>query len=860
MRRAWSQGSDFRCSGAQGHLTLLCCWLALVLALAMALARQVAIAAETDLLTPFERSWLDAHPHLRLAGLPDWPPFESAQDGTHQGMVTDTLDILQKRLGITLVRVSAGSWSATLEGLAMREVDVIGAVSITPRRQNEFSFSRAYLSYPIVMAVRDDMRFIGALDELENERVAVVRESAGQDFLRIGHPHLNLVFLDSLDDGLFGLSNGEIDVLISNIPSITYAVNRLGITNIKLTGITPYTDQIAVAVRRDWPVLAGILNKGLATLSDEERDGIYRKWVSLRYEERIDYDVVWRVTAIALVVVTIFLYWNRKLSREVAVRVRSEQALRQSEERLRAATRRAEHLAREAEAANKAKSEFLANMSHEIRTPMNAVIGYTELLEGLIENSRQKSYLEAIRKGGRALLTIINDILDLSKIEAGKLRIEYAPVNPHRLLQDIVQMFAARIAQQNLELRTQISPQMPESLILDEVRLRQVVFNLMGNAIKFTHQGYIQISAYTAPMVNDPGYVELVIVVEDSGIGIQADQQSRIFNAFEQHEGQSNRQYGGTGLGLAISKKLVEVMNGEIGLQSEVGKGTRFEVRLHHVAVLSLPVEDRAQTLARRPSFAPCQLLVADDVEMNRALVRDHFSGSMVSILEAETGEQALQMARQYQPAAILMDLRMPVMDGYEATRLLKELRDTRDIPVIALTGSALGDEQRRFASQGFHRALRKPVDWSELFAILAQILPLQDQACASPGTSRMTAPASGRDTSDASGATATAAVERGSQEDTVARAELRHRREAMLANHAAPWLREWEDLKDSGDLHHIRDFAARIDREAAAGGCAVLGDYARRIVECIEGFDLTGLHEHLQQFPAVLASQKRED
>jgi two-component system sensor histidine kinase EvgS len=808
-----------------------------------AFAAKAATDAATDILTPFERSWLEAHPDLRLAGIPDWPPFESRVDGAYQGMVTDTLNILEKRLGITLQRVSAGNWTNTLDALSTRNVDIIGAVSITPRRQNDFSFSRAYLSYPIVMAVRDDMRFIGALDELNNERVAVVREFASHDFLLIGHPGLNLVFLDSIDDGLFGLSNGEIDVLISNIPTITYSVNRLGITNIKLTGITPYTDQIAVAVRRDWPVLAGILNKGLTTLTDDERDAIYRKWVSLRYEERLDYEVVWRVSAIAVLVIAIFMYWNRKLSKEVSVRVRSEQALRQSEERLRSATRRAEHLAREAEAANRAKSEFLANMSHEIRTPMNAVIGYTELLEGMVTSPKQKSYLDAIKKGGRALLTIINDILDLSKIESGKLRIEYAPVNPHRLLQDIIQMFSARIAQQHLELRTHIAADMPEALILDEVRLRQVVFNLMGNAIKFTPQGYIQISAYTAPMVNDPGYVELVIVVEDSGIGIEASQQSRIFNAFEQHEGQSNRQYGGTGLGLAISKKLVEVMNGEIGLQSEVGQGTRFEVRLHNVAVVSLPVENHAESLAKRPLFADCKVLVVDDVEMNRALVRDHFSGSKVSILEAENGEQAIYMTRQHRPSAILMDLRMPVMDGYEATRLLMDLEDTRQIPVIALTGSTLADDQSRLERQGFYRALRKPVNWSELFKVLTEVLPLQN-AVQQPAVTETSPPkATTINARDARTTTPTTLQRHG----------------ALLEQLATSGLQEWEELRDSGDLQRIREFAERLYSAAGAEGFAALQDYANRLINSIESFDLAGLHEQLQHYPSRLQQWQRE-
>ena len=272
-------------------------------------------------------------------------------------------------------------------------------------------------------------------------------------------------------------------------------VNRLGVSNIKLTGITPYTYDIALGVRNEWPILTRILDKGLKTITQNERENIYKKWITFSYEEAIDYTLVWRITTVAIVVIIIFLYWNRKLSHEVAERIRSEEALRKSEERLRAAMKQAEHLAQAADSANKAKSEFLANMSHEIRTPMNAVIGYTELLEGMVSDDKQNSYLDAIKKGSRALLTIINDILDLSKIESGKLKIEYAPVNPHRLLQDVAQIFSARVEQKNLELRINLPPNLPTALILDEVRLRQVMFNLVGNAIKFTHEGYIEIGA-----------------------------------------------------------------------------------------------------------------------------------------------------------------------------------------------------------------------------------------------------------------------------------------------------------------------------------------------------------------------------
>ncbi|GAA3960793.1 ATP-binding protein [Allohahella marinimesophila] len=556
-----------------------------------------------DLLTPFERSWLNAQPQLVIGNDPNWPPFEMRNDrGDVVGIVADYVALLESRLNYTFGRVAANDFASTIQGLEDGSIDMVSAVGVTPRRRGKMSFSNTLLSYPIVMAVRDSQNFVGSLDDLGNERVAVVKNYASQDFLLTNHPQLNMFFVDTLQEGLLSLSNGEIDVLVSNIPSITYLVNRLGISNIKLTGITPYTYEVAIGMSRDSPMLKRILDKALLTVTPDEQQAIYRNWLSFSYEEAVDYGLVWRVVGIAALVVAIFLYWNRKLSREIDERMRSEVRLRKSEERLRSAIKRAEVLAKEAEAANKAKSEFLANMSHEIRTPMNAVIGYTELLEGLIQDAKQQSYIDAVKKGARALLSVINDILDLSKIESGKISIELGRVDVRRLINDVATLFSARCAQKQLDFRVTVDPEVPNALSLDEVRIRQVLLNLVGNAIKFTHKGHIALSVAAVPGAAKSNTVELVIGVEDSGIGIAPDQHARIFNAFEQHEGQSNRQYGGTGLGLAITKKLVEMMNGEIGLVSEQGSGARFEIRLHHVQVVEEQDDEPLQLTTRYES------------------------------------------------------------------------------------------------------------------------------------------------------------------------------------------------------------------------------------------------------------------
>ncbi len=253
--------------------------------------------------------------------------------------------------------------------------------------------------------------------------------------------------------------------------------------------------------------------------------------------------------------------------RNLAERKQAEKALKRAKEA--------------AEAANRAKSEFLANMSHEIRTPLNAVIGFSDLLSSMITDKKHKSYLSSIKTAGKTLLTLINDILDLSKIEAGRLEIKSEPINPILIFTELEQIFALKIAEKRLEFIIDID--LPATLVLDQTRLRQVLFNLLGNAIKFTEQGYIKLSAHIRTQENDSRKIDLILAVADTGIGIPKDQQNIIFEYFQQQNGQSTRKYGGTGLGLAITKRLVEMMNGQISVRSD--QGSVFEITLRDVEV-----------------------------------------------------------------------------------------------------------------------------------------------------------------------------------------------------------------------------------------------------------------------------------
>ncbi|WP_404367650.1 ATP-binding protein [Marinobacter sp.] len=553
-------------------------------------------------LTASEQEWLKRNPNLRVLFRSDWPPFEFVEGGEIRGLVPDLISRMEEQLGTSFSRQATDSWPEAEQALEDGSVDILPAVPRSPRREDKFLFSRTYLSLPIALAIRDDGRFIGDLRELRDEPVGVVRHQASHDFLLINHPDLNIYPVDSLADGLLALSNGDLDVMVTHIPGVSYTVARLGLSNLRITSITPYQYELRLAVHKDRPELLRIINKALTGLEASGTDAINNRWIHLDVEQDTDYTAVRRVVLIAVVVVLIFLYWNRKLSREVDERIRSENALRRSEDELRVAKLEAERLARQADSANRAKSEFLANMSHEIRTPMNAVIGYSDLLSSRVTDPGHRQYLDAIRAGSRSLLMLINDILDLSRIEAGKMRLEFEAIDVRRLLDDVRHIFDLRAQEQGIALEVAVDPQVPRAMILDEARLRQVLFNLVGNAIKFTHEGGVSVTASTRPQPRQPGEAqrhELIVTVTDTGIGVPPGQQERIFDAFEQQEGQSNRKYGGTGLGLAISRKLARMMGGEISVESEPGAGSTFTLRLPGVETTAhdqAPEETPART------------------------------------------------------------------------------------------------------------------------------------------------------------------------------------------------------------------------------------------------------------------------
>ena len=388
----------------------------------------------------------------------------------------------------------------------------------------------------------------------------------------------------------------------------------------------------------------------------------------------------------------------------------------------------------DAEAANRTKSEFLANMSHEIRTPLNSILGFAELLVRNIDEGDERTrrdYADTIRTSARHLLELINNVLDISKIEAGKMQVEHTRFSPHQLIAEVVSLLRVRAVEQAIVLNYRWDGLIPETVSTDAHRLRQLLINLVGNAIKFTEQGSVMIVA-RAEFDAAGGY--LAVEVRDTGIGIDAGKLHDIFHPFVQADSSMTRRYGGTGLGLAICNNIVDALGGEISVASEVNKGTTFSFRLpvgdlRHVTMLETPPNFASGDYVDRPSLANLRgvrVLLADDGETNRKLIQVFLARHGAVVATVENGEMACRLAMAQEFDVILMDMQMPQMDGYAAARKLRSLGFAK--PIIALTAHAMKGDREKCTYAGCSGYLSKPLNVDELIREVELAVGMEDR------------------------------------------------------------------------------------------------------------------------------------
>ena len=539
------------------------CWLVVLLVALLrvdgAIAQQAAAAAE---LRAAERSWLAAN-HTVRARVADYPPYMLTKPAP-SGIAVDYLASVANRFGfkVEFIPDSLGFAAAVRDvGGPHQYYDLLLTMNRSPERERQFAITIDYLTAPWVIYARDDSPYIIGLESLGGKTVAGESGYILTQRIRVDHPSIRVLEVPTPEKALLAVATGQADAYVGNLANGSYLIKANRLDNLVVTAPTPYGIHTqAMAVRNDWPELAALIDKGITAMTTEERNAISQKWGSVEFRPRIDYTLIWQVVAISALIVLAFLYWNRKLAREITLRKRVEDDLRIAKDL--------------AESANRAKTNFLANMSHELRTPLNGVMGMTELALRRATDPRQIDWLNKSRSAAQHLVAVINDILDISKIESNRVTLEEQDFVLAQVIDDILRMQEAVAAIKGLQLAREIDPSLPVTLRGDVVRLRQILINFIGNAIKFSDHGRIDVRARLEG--SDRQGVLMRIEVSDQGIGISPEQQTQLFHAFAQADVSTTRKYGGTGLGLVISKRLAMMMGGDAGVESTVGVGSTF--------------------------------------------------------------------------------------------------------------------------------------------------------------------------------------------------------------------------------------------------------------------------------------------
>jgi signal transduction histidine kinase/CheY-like chemotaxis protein len=485
-----------------------------------------------------------------------------------------------------------------------------------------------------------------------------------------------------------------------------------------------------------------------------------------------------------------------------------------------------------AEHSNKEKNVFLANMSHEIRTPMNAILGFSELLLEDLGEPRQRQYLQSIRSSANSLLLLINDILDVSKIEAGVMNLHPEPTDPREISDLIRTLFAEPAAKKGIRLECQVAADLPRALLIDRIRLRQILVNLVGNAVKFTDVGVVETRV---AWIKQPlgSHITLVIEVQDTGIGIPQDKLAAIFQPFTQAGTHREKENQGTGLGLAIVKRLVELMGGTVAVASVPGQGSVFHLRFPDVAIsarLANPEKNKAAAAVNFNDLSLATLLVVDDHELNCQLIAGMFAGSHHRLVFAASGEEAVNRARQFRPDLILMDLRLPGMSGQEALAEIRKITGLELMPVIAVTAST-PSETGPSLKERFSGYVRKPFTKRELFEELAGFLPGQSAGEAArapnPPGPPLINPA------------------------PVSRELLAQLRQLVI--------HPWPSLRDSVAVNDSRAFAQGLEGLGRRWQCPALVGYAQTLLSDVENYAVADLELHLGQFAALVEQLVRD-